>query len=48
MPCSLVHLSLEERRQLARLHESKLSGTEIFRRLGRHRSTIYRELRRNW
>lgn len=48
MPCSFVHLSLEERRQLARLHESKLSISEIGRRLGRHRSTIYRELRRNW
>ncbi len=48
MPCSFVHLSLEERRQLARLHESKLSVDEIARVLGRHRSTIYRELRRNW
>jgi len=48
MPCPFVHLSLEERRQLARLRENKLSVTEIARLLGRHRSTIYRELRRNW
>ncbi|TNC48716.1 helix-turn-helix domain-containing protein [Rubellimicrobium rubrum] len=47
MPCSFVHLSPQECRQLARLHESKLPVTEIARRLGRHRSTIYRELRRN-
>jgi transposase, IS30 family len=48
MPCPFVHLSLEERRQLARLKKSKLSVTEIAQVLGRHRSTIYREIRRNW
>ncbi|MBP1806930.1 helix-turn-helix domain-containing protein [Rubellimicrobium aerolatum] len=48
MPCPFVHLSLEERRQLARLYESGLSVSEVARRLGRHRSTIYRELKRNW
>lgn len=48
MPCPFVHLSLEERRQLARLREQKIAIDEIARRLGRHRSTIYRELRRNW
>ncbi|MBP1807634.1 IS30 family transposase [Rubellimicrobium aerolatum] len=48
MPCPFVHLSLEERRQLARLREQKIAIDEIARRLGRHRSTIYRELKRNW
>lgn len=48
MPCPFIHLSLEERRQLARLRESKLSVSGMARALGRHRSTIYRELTRNW
>nr|WP_281282931.1 helix-turn-helix domain-containing protein [Rubellimicrobium rubrum] len=48
MPCPFVHLSLEERWQLARLREQKIAVDEIARVLGRHRSTIYRELRRNW
>ncbi|TNC46254.1 IS30 family transposase [Rubellimicrobium rubrum] len=48
MPCSFVHLSLEERRQLARLREQKIAVDEIACRLGRHRSTIYRELKRNF
>lgn len=48
MPCPFHHLSLEERRQLLRLRDAKLSVDAIARELGRHRSTIYRELRRNW
>ena len=47
MPCPFVHLSLEERRQLARLREQKIAIDEIACRLGRHRSTIYRELKRD-
>ena len=35
-------------RQLARLHESRTPIAEIAAALGRHRSTIYRELKRNW
>lgn len=48
MPCSYVHLGLEERRRLHRLREAKVPVAEIAAALGRHRSTIHRELRRNW
>ena len=48
MPCPFIHLNLEERRQLARLREQKVAVDEIARVLGRHRSTIYRELKRNF
>ncbi len=41
------HLTLEERCRLRGLMEMELSKTEIARRLGRHRSTIYREFGRN-
>ena len=40
-------LTLEERCRLCGLMEMELSKTEIARRLGRHRSTIDRELARN-
>ncbi len=40
--------SLEDRRRLMRLREAKVRVDEIARQLGRHRSTIYRELKRNW
>jgi len=42
-----LHLDLEERRKIARWHEAKVPATEIAARLGRHRSTIFRELSRN-
>ena len=48
MPCPFVHLSLEERRRLMRLREAKVRVDEIARQLVRHRSTIYREIKRNW
>ena len=38
------YLNLEERRRLALLCESRMPVTEIATTLGRHRSTIYREL----
>ena len=41
------HLSLEERCRLRGMMEMGLSISEIARRLGRHRSTIQRELERN-
>ena len=41
------HLSLEERCRLRGLMEMGVSVSEIARRLGRHRSTIQRELARN-
>ena len=41
------HLTLDERRFLFRMQEARLGVTEMAARLGRHRSTIYRELGRN-
>ncbi len=40
-------LTLSDRRRLYQLKERKLPVGEIARQLGRHRSTIYRELKRN-
>lgn len=42
------HLSLEERRIVAGLLHRKVSVTQIAIQLGRHRSTIHREIRRNF
>jgi IS30 family transposase len=42
-----VHLSLSIREQITILLASKNSATEISRQTGYHRSTIYRELKRN-
>ena len=39
------HLTLDERRCLFRMHEARLGVTAMAERLGRHRSTIYRELK---
>src|SRR5262245_12083310 len=41
------HLSMEERQQIAELHSQLQSQAAIARALGRHRSTICRELGRN-
>src|SRR5512144_1999122 len=41
------HLTLEERCRLRGLMEIGLRISEIARRLGRHRATIHREIRRN-
>src|SRR5512132_3396994 len=41
------HLTLGERCRLCGLMEMGLSCSEIARRLGRHRATIHREIRRN-
>jgi IS30 family transposase len=40
-------LTLADRRRLYQMRERKLPVGEIARQLGRHRSTIYRELKRN-
>jgi len=42
------HLTLDERRLIFRLWEAKAGIPQIAERLGRHRSTIYREVQRNW
>ena len=47
MKVRFSHLSLSERRKIERWRQTKLSPDEMARRLGRHRSTIFRELRRN-
>jgi len=41
------HLTLEERCRLRGMIEMGLSISEMARRLGRHRTTIHRELERN-
>lgn len=47
MKVRFSHLSLSDRRKIERWRHAKLSPDEMARRLGRHRSTIFRELRRN-
>lgn len=42
------HLSLEERRKLAKWREAKMPVPKMADRLGRAPSTIYRELKRNY
>ena len=41
-------LTLDERKLNFQLREAKMSVPRIAERLGRHRSTIHREIRRNW
>ena len=47
MKIRFSHLSVSDRRKIERWRQAKLSPDEMARRLGRHRSTIFRELRRN-
>lgn len=47
MSSTYSQLSLDERRLLDQLHHKRIPVAEIARILGRHRSTIYRELKRN-
>ncbi|MEM9279016.1 MAG: helix-turn-helix domain-containing protein [Pseudomonadota bacterium] len=47
MSSTYSQLSLEERRLLDQLHHKQIPVAEISRILGRHRSTVYRELKRN-
>ena len=47
MKVRFSHLSLLERCKIERWRQMKLSPDEMARRLGRHRPTIFRELRRN-
>ena len=43
-----TNLTLDERRALARMLHAKVPKTKIAERLGRDRSTITREVKRNW
>lgn len=47
MQCTYSHIDSEERRKIARWRTAKLSVDAIAEKLGRHRSTIFRELKRN-
>lgn len=47
MPRPYSHLSLDDRRRIYRMQAKKLPIEEIARALGKHRSTIYREVKRN-
>ena len=40
-------ITLDERRKIERWHAAKISVDIIAEKLGRHRSTIFRELKRN-
>jgi IS30 family transposase len=42
------HLDMDERRQIMKLRERKVPMSEIARLLGRHPSSLYRELTRNY
>ncbi|MBA8862895.1 IS30 family transposase [Ochrobactrum anthropi] len=41
------HIDLDERRKIARWRMANISVETIAEKLGRHRSTIFRELKRN-
>src|SRR5262245_37573671 len=41
------HLSTEERYEIGAMRRQKLGMAEIAEHLGRHRSTVYREVKRN-
>ena len=47
MGCCYPHLSLEERRKIAKWFEAKMPAVEMADRLGRAPSTVTRELKRN-
>ena len=47
MPRSYRQLTLDDRRTIFRLLDAKVPLEEIARQLGRHRSTIHREITRN-
>jgi IS30 family transposase len=47
MSQNYCHLSLDERRTIFNLLGKNISKTEISQILGRHRSTVFREVRRN-
>ena len=47
MTLPYIHLSLAERREIARMHAAEIPIRMIADRLQGHRSTIYREIKRN-
>ena len=47
MSLSFCQLDLDERRRIDRMHQKRISVTDIAQAVGGYRSIIYRELRRN-
>lgn len=47
MGLNYIHLTLEERRKIERWRQANVSPAKMAQVLGRHRSTIFRELRRS-
>lgn len=47
MERTYAHIDLDERRKIARWRAANLSVDIIAEKLGRHRSTVFRELKRN-
>lgn len=45
---SYTHLTKDERQTIYKLLDRKIPLTQIARMLGRHHSTLYREIRRNY
>ncbi len=48
MEAKYKQLSIAERRKIERWHAAEVPATEMARQLGRHRSTVFRELKRNY
>ncbi len=46
MECTYSHIALDERRKIARWRMAGLSVSIIAEKLGRYRSTIFREIKR--
>jgi len=47
MSLSYCQLDLDERRRIDRMHQKRMPIADIAQAIGRHRSTVYRELKRN-
>ena len=45
---SHIHIDLAERRRIQKMRDAKVPVAVIAAELGRHRSTIHREIRRNF
>lgn len=48
MPRSFTQLTIDERRTVSRMLQAKARLAQIASVLGRHRSTVHREIKRNW
>lgn len=48
MPRSFTQLTMDERRIVSQMLQAKARLAQIASILGRHRSTVHREIKRNW